>query len=141
MTTDLTSGPSIKFDLEKNDKEQAELALKARLSDKSVLRAKAVIKDLEHIPHFDLSDKQKKQLTDAYARTGRYKDAYVLSGDEIYLAIDKADSTECDCKDFSTHILKDGRPHAVTYTRWFHRNFYKGNDQVLTCSECGHMKI
>lgn len=131
--------------MDKNNEEQAILAKKfSAPASKTLLRAKAVINDFSGIPEQDLSLRQKSQLTDAYSQAGEFQRAYDLSGDDTFLAIINADDKECDCKDFTTHILENGQPKKVTYSRFFKRRDLVRDGKrldLMVCNNCGHIKF
>lgn len=132
--------------LAQNDFAQKQLAAKANvpISAKTLLRANAVVRELSDIPVDDLSPKQKRQLIEAYSQSGRFQKAHELSGDDVYLAIDEATHKTCDCPDFETTELRNGRPVAVSYSRRFKlRNIIRGGKSVplMRCGACGHLSI
>lgn len=130
--------------LAQNDFAQGQLAAKTNVpvSAKNLLRANAVVRELSGIPIDDLSPKQKQRLVEAYSQSGRFFKAHELSGDEVYLAIAEAGPDTCDCPDFQTTELKNGRPVPVSHSRRFKlRNIIRGGKTVplMRCGACGHL--
>lgn len=132
--------------LAQNDFAQKQMAAATNvpISSKGLLRARAIIKDFERIPTNDLNPRQKKQLTEAYSQAGEFGKAFTLSGDDVYLAIATATAQICDCKDFETTEIRNGRPEKVTHSKRFKlRNILKDGKTVglMSCSGCGHLSI
>jgi len=106
-------------------------------------RPNAIIRELADLPQKDLTPRQKTQLAEAYAGVGRFNDAYKLSKDKQYKYIeDKLNGkvTKCNCKDFETVELIDGKVTPIKHSRFFvKRTVFDGEKFVglQTCNVCG----
>lgn len=127
-----------------NDFEQKILAGKANvpISSRSLLRAKAQIRELEAIPADDLSPKQKEYLVNAYSQAGEFRKAHALSGDDVFLAIANATKKECDCPTVKTVVMIKNRPREVDHKRTVKlRNIIRDGKTIplMRCDACGHL--
>lgn len=106
-------------------------------------RPNAIIRELSGIPKKDLSPRQKTQLAEAYAGVGQFDEAYKLSKDKQYKYIEeklKGKVLKCNCKDFETVELIDGKVTTIKHSRFFiKRTVFDGEKFVglETCNVCG----
>lgn len=136
------------------DAEQRKRADRFDLSPtaRHLMRARAIVAELDNIPTADMSKRQRSNYATALAALGRYKEAYDLTQEPSYLEIAEAidgstnGSTECACSDFNTVEMRDGVVTEVSYSR-----IYKKRDiysivhgklmALMACNKCGNLTL
>lgn len=132
------------------DAEQRKRADRFDLSPtaRHLMRARAIVAESDSIPTADMSKRQRSNYATALAALGRYKEAYDLTDDLLYLEIATAleNSTECACPDLSTVEMRNDVVTQVSYSR-----IYKKRDiysiahgklmALMACNKCGNLTV
>lgn len=150
MKIDDDALPSVRRPTKKQQKEidaaQAEMAVRFDASGRRFDRAYAILKELNAFPREDWSPRQFASYVDALIILGEYDTAYELTGDEKFKAIwdgINADNAEfCDCADYESVELVDGKKKSVKHSRLFVKqeiwNVKKGStSNIMACNVCG----
>lgn len=131
------------------DKQQRQMATVANLgtsgSQLTLNRDRAYVAQHEGIPVKDLTSLQVERLGRAYAGVGRYQDAYKLTKDPAYRAIQRAIDTPkaCKCADTVDVQIVEGQPVETTHSRMFvRRRIFVGEwKDLLMCNICGSLAV
>lgn len=109
-------------------------------------RPNAIITEMESIPYKDLSDPQREMYVNALAEVGDFKKAYKLgkrADHKMILDALKTHKKDCECKDWTSMEMVNGKPTEVSHSRFFTMRdiWADGPKKVRICNSCGVAKV
>ena len=129
------------------DKMQAKMASRFDASGRKFDRAYAILNEMNAIPREDWSQRQFRYYVDALVMLGEFETANELTG-EYQDILDALNDPQpmCDCRDYESVELVDGKKKQVKHSRLFVKrqiwNVHTGRDvNVMTCNVCGRSYI
>ncbi len=145
--------PRVVFDLEKNDEIQEQrrklISIPTTGSQIRYNRATAYINAMCKVPREDFTVGMMDRYIESLAVVGDYGQAYELSGEKIYKAIDDAlrgKTKPCKCKPTVAITLEQGKPVETMYSNIFTKTrvFDQMTRQFVNlnaCNTCGKLTV
>lgn len=140
--------PQVEFDVEADDAIQAKrrklFGTPTSGSQIEYSRALAYVEAMSILPREDMTEGVFNRYIDALTVIGDYAQAYSLTKDSTYNAIDKAiqgKTKKCKCKGVTQTVLENGRPKTTQFASQFvKKRVYdivkQKHVDLMCCNQC-----